>query len=91
VGILLARAVAQLRKLRRCRGAEICRLDVMELLMSSLHTTVAFTSSENAQHVTYDSECDKHVLSTTVTSWVLSVVLVWTVIYRLYRKVVSVS
>lgn len=60
------------------------------LLMSSLHTTVAITSSENYPHVTHDSKCGNNLSSTTVTSWVLSVVLVWTVIYRLYWKVVSV-
>jgi hypothetical protein len=64
---------------------------VMCMLMSLLDASVAVTSFENPLRFTYDSECGKQFSSTVVISWVLSVVLLWTVIYRLYRKFVSVS
>jgi hypothetical protein len=37
------------------------------------------------------NECDKRFTSTTVTFWVILIVLLWSVIYLLYRKVVGVS
>ena len=63
----------------------------MCMLMSSLDASVAVPSFENFPHFTHDSECGNQFSSTVVTSWVLSVVLLWTVIYRLYRKFVCVS
>jgi hypothetical protein len=37
------------------------------------------------------NECDKHFASTTVTSWVMSIVLIWSAIYLLYEKTIGVS
>jgi len=63
----------------------------MCMVMSSRDEGVAVTSFENLPHITYDSECGNQFSSTVVTSWFLSLVILWTVIYRLYRKFVSVS
>ena len=63
----------------------------MCVVMSSIDASSAVGSFENIPHFIYDSECGNQFSSAVVTSWVLSVVLLWTVIYRLYRKFVCVS
>jgi TRAP-type mannitol/chloroaromatic compound transport system permease small subunit len=37
------------------------------------------------------NECDERFASVTLTSWVIVIVLIWSVIYLVYRKVFDVS
>jgi hypothetical protein len=52
---------------------------------------------ERAQFLLYvtlrnlGSACDKRFTSTTITLWIMLIVLLWSVIYLLYSKVLGVS